>query len=85
MKKKLTLTIDQAVKERAKLAAKKRGLSVSQMVEDYLRIVSAETEKWRPREGTVVSRISGSVKAGDTLQSYSDIVSESLIKKHEDG
>jgi len=63
MKKKLTLTIDQAVKERAKLAAKKRGLSVSQMVEDYLRIVSAETEKWRPREGSVVSRISGSVKA----------------------
>jgi hypothetical protein len=36
MKKKLTLTIEESVKERAKIFAKRKGISVSEMVEEYL-------------------------------------------------
>ncbi|WP_441000682.1 DUF6364 family protein [Fodinibius sp. SL11] len=36
MKKKLTLTIEESVKERAKIFAKRKGISVSEMVEQYL-------------------------------------------------
>jgi hypothetical protein len=36
MKKKLTLTIEESVKDRAKIFAKRKGISVSEMVEEYL-------------------------------------------------
>ena len=36
MKKKLTLTIEESIKDRAKIFAKRKGISVSEMVEEYL-------------------------------------------------
>lgn len=44
MKKKLTLTIDKDIKEQAKIAAKRRGVSISELVEHYLKTVSMETD-----------------------------------------
>ena len=82
MKKKLTLTIDEKIKERAKLAAKKRGVSVSELVEGYLKKISSESDSWKPRDGSVVSKISGSVQQKDISKTYSDIVSEALIDKY---
>jgi len=42
MKTKLTLRLDEAVIERAKAYAAKRGTSVSGLVEDYFRLVASE-------------------------------------------
>lgn len=39
MKSKLTLRLDEGVKERAKRLAKERGTSVSKIVEDYFRLL----------------------------------------------
>ena len=39
MKSKLTLRLDERVKERAKTLAKERGTSVSKIVEDYFRLL----------------------------------------------
>lgn len=42
MKSKLTLRMDEDLKERAKEIARKRGTSVSALVEDYFRLLSGE-------------------------------------------
>ena len=42
MKSKLTLRLDDQVKERAKRLAEKRGASVSKIVEDYFRLLLRE-------------------------------------------
>ena len=54
MKRKLTVTIDEDLVPRAKRFARSRGLSLSQLIEDTLREMSAEgTEsfsgRWRGR------------------------------------
>lgn len=43
MKSKLTLRMDEDVKERAKEIARERGTSLSALVEDYFRLLSGET------------------------------------------
>lgn len=45
MKSKLTLRLDDQLKERAKRLAEKRGTSVSQIVEDYLRLLLRDSEE----------------------------------------
>jgi len=82
MKKKLTLTIDEDIKEQAKKAARRRGVSISELVERYLESVSKETDSWKPRPGSVVSRISGSIKGNDSGEAYSDIVTDALMEKY---
>lgn len=82
MKKKLTLTIDEDIKEQARKAARRRGVSISEMVERYLESVSKETDNWEPRSGSVVSRISGSIQHKDAGEAYSDIVTDALIEKY---
>jgi len=42
MRSKLTLRMDEDVKERAKEVARRRGTSLSALVEDYFRILSGE-------------------------------------------
>jgi hypothetical protein len=43
MKSKLTLRLDDDLKERAKRLAEKRGISVSRLVEDYFRLLLRKT------------------------------------------
>lgn len=54
MKRKLTLTVEESVIEYGKKAAKRRGTSLSQLVEDTLREASEQGQisvarKWRGR------------------------------------
>lgn len=50
MKSKLTLRLDDEVKERAKRLAARRGTSVSKIVEDYFRLLLEQDTN--PTEGT---------------------------------
>jgi Ribbon-helix-helix protein, copG family. len=59
MKSKLTLRLDEDLKERAKRLAKKRGMSVSRLVEDYFRLLLHEQEGDRSPEGPDLSDVSG--------------------------
>lgn len=47
MKSKLTLRMDEDLKERAKKIAQRRGTSLSALVEDYFRILSGEASSKR--------------------------------------
>jgi hypothetical protein len=51
MKSKLTLRLDEGVKERAKRLAEERGTSVSKIVEDYFRLLLRDSSGGPPSVG----------------------------------
>lgn len=51
MKSKLTLRLDQGLKERAKRLAEERGTSVSKIVEDYFRLLLRDSSGGPPSVG----------------------------------
>ncbi len=65
---KLTLSVDDAVVERAKRFAKARGTSISKMVETYLSAV-AEPPARLPPDTPVLKIMRGSLKKAD-LKDY---------------
>jgi hypothetical protein len=66
MSSKLTLSVDGRVVERAKRFARRRGTSVSRLVEDYLTLVSrgGDSEDSPP----VLGRLRGSLKGIDPAE-----------------
>ena len=80
MKEKLNLTIEKEVKDRAKRLARKKGISVSQMVEQVLKSISQPSENWGARKGSVVSKMSGSIPVADNIE-YDEILAEALMEK----
>ncbi|SMO50724.1 DUF6364 family protein [Gracilimonas mengyeensis] len=84
MKKKLTLTIDKQVTERAKRLAKSEGTSVSEMVENYLAEKTKEAGDWEPRKNSWTSKLLGSVvmEEKDQEEDYKTIKQREILKKH---
>ena len=56
MKTKLTLRLDDRLKERVKRLAEERGTSVSKIVEDYFRLLLREPNGNDPRPGSTSDR-----------------------------
>lgn len=81
MKEKLTLSIERETKRRAKLYARAKGKSISEMVEEFLNQLGAE-ESWQPPEGSVVEKLSGSLLVKDD-RPYKEILTESLSEKYD--
>ena len=60
MKSKLTLRLDEDLKEQAKRLAEKRGVSVSRLVEDYFRLLHGQAGgEDRSSEDSDLSQITG--------------------------
>jgi hypothetical protein len=66
---KLTLSVDSKVAERAKRYAKRRGISVSQMVETYLDSVSSQNAKDEEEDPPILRSLRGSLK-GTNVNDY---------------
>ena len=80
MNTKLTLTIEQSVIEKAKKYAKKKGRSLSDIVENYLKAVTAEQSK--DEDVTpIVNSLRGSFKAPKSFD-YKKELSDALYKKY---
>jgi len=63
MNTKLTLTIEQEIIERAKLYAKSKNRSLSDIIENYLKILTKEKEKNRTKKlNPVIESLKGSFK-----------------------
>jgi hypothetical protein len=83
MSTKLTLTIDDLIIEKAKQYAKFKGYSLSGMIENYLKIVIAESDK----KGTdieitpIVKSLMGTFKAPKDFD-YKKELSKSLSNKY---
>jgi hypothetical protein len=81
MSTKLTLTIDPDVIERAKRVASQQGRSLSDIVENYLKVISTEVPKSSSQLSPTLKSLKGSFKEADELD-YKDALSESLAKKY---
>ncbi|MDZ7772397.1 MAG: DUF6364 family protein [Balneolaceae bacterium] len=86
MKKKLTLTVENAVKEKAKKYAAHNNTSVSQMVENYLEVLTREGSRYRPDPGSWTESLRGSAKLPEEYKNldYKEIKEREIGRKHGD-
>jgi hypothetical protein len=78
---KLTLTVDREVISRAKQYARRRHRSVSRIIEDYLRVLSADEPTVAGGEvapSEITDRLTGMFAAADTGASYDALLDEAL-------
>ena len=82
MNTKLTLTIDQEVIENAKKYAKDKGQSLSEMVENYFKVVTAKNARLSEKQlSPKVRKLRGILKTDDNFD-YKQILTEELAKKY---
>lgn len=81
MNTKLTLTIEQSVIEKAKLYAKKKGQSLSDIIENYLKVVAKDEEIENTQITPTVKSLKGSFKAPENFD-YKKELTERLTDKY---
>jgi hypothetical protein len=81
MNTKLTLTIEQTVVEKAKVYAKKKGNSLSDIIENYLKVITNNEAKSDIEMTPIVKSLRGSFKAPSVLD-YKKELAKSLSKKY---
>jgi hypothetical protein len=81
MSTKLTLTIEESVIENAKQYARQKGTSLSNMVENYLKVVTTETVSSEPEFSPIVKSLKGSFRAPENFD-YKKELSKSLSGKY---
>ena len=83
MSTKLTLTIEKSVIEEAKKFARSQGRSLSNLIEEYLKLVVKKEELTEEFEiSPIVKSLWGSVKPLPDNKSYKEILAEEIFKKH---
>jgi len=81
MNTKLTLTIEQSVIEKAKIYAKSRGRSLSDIIESYLKVVAKEEEFSEEKVSPTVMSLKGAFKAPENFD-YKAELKKSLSSKY---
>ncbi|HUH73844.1 MAG TPA: DUF6364 family protein [Chitinophagales bacterium] len=82
MNTKLTLTIEKEVIETAKEYAKEKGQSLSEMVENYFKLVTVEKRNLNKNQlSPKVRRLRGIIKSEENID-YKEILTEELSKKY---
>ena len=76
MNAKLTLTIEQTVVEKAKTYAKKRGRSLSDVIESYLKMVANEEEINAINLTPTVKSLKGTFKAPENFDYKKELTKE---------
>ncbi len=81
MNTKLTLTIEQSTIEKAKQYAKGRGQSLSDIVENYLKIIIKEDDKTAIETTPITNSLRGSFKAPSAFD-YKKELTKRLSEKY---
>lgn len=81
MNAKLTLTIEKDVIAEAKEYAKQKGLSLSEMVENYFVLLTRTSKPDAVELTSIVKSLKGSFKAPEDFD-YKEVLSEQIAKKH---
>lgn len=81
MKKKLTLTIEKSISEKAKRLAKKEGTSVSKWVEELLIEKTRSVSGWQPEPGSWTQKMLGAGEVPDH-RDHKEIKREEILKKY---
>lgn len=84
MKKKLTLTIEESVKERAKRFADRHNTSISNMVEKFLDSVTREESGFKPEPGSWTESMRGVASMPEEYKGLTDkqIKEQEILKKY---
>lgn len=81
MNTKLTLTIEQAIIEKAKRYANSKGRSLSDIIENYLKVITKEDEDEKQEMTPIVKSLKGSFKAPEDFD-YKKELSKRLKEKY---
>jgi len=82
MNTKLTLTIEKEVIETAKKYAKEKGQSLSEMVENYFKLITVTREKIRPKQlSPKVRKLRGIINSAENFD-YKEVLTKELSKKY---
>ena len=81
MNTKLTLTIEQKVVSKAKVYAKSKGHSLSDIIENYLKVITQDSLKSDIEMTPIVKSLRGSFKAPSSFN-YKKELSKSLSRKY---
>lgn len=80
MQTKLTLTLDQSVIEQAKLYAKDKGRSLSELIENYLKVVLDDKQP-KIKLSPSIKKLKGSIKLPDNVD-YKEELTKALSAKY---
>ncbi|MEM9856232.1 MAG: DUF6364 family protein [Bacteroidota bacterium] len=82
MSTKLTLTVQKEIIELAKAYAKEKGQSLSEMVENYLKLITTEKRQLKPDQlSPRVKRLRGIIKTDKPID-YKEVLAEELTQKY---
>ena len=81
MNTKLTLTIEHSIIEKAKKYASEKGRSLSDIIENYLKVITKEEQKREVELTPIVKSLKGTFKAPKRLD-YKTELAKSLTKKY---
>jgi len=81
MDAKLTLNVDKQIAAKAKLYAKSKGRSLSDLVEDYFKLLTGDMQLSEKEISPNVKSILGSIPVSEDFD-YKQTLSEQLTKKH---
>jgi replicative DNA helicase len=81
MNTKLTLTIEQSIIEKAKKYASDNGRSLSDIIENYLKVITKEEEKSEIELTPIVKSLKGAFKAPKNFD-YKKEISKRLADKY---
>lgn len=81
MNSKLTLTIEESVIKKAKLYAKSRGRSLSDIIENYLKVITDDNWAIEIETTPMVKSMKGSFKAPEDFN-YQEQLSKGLTDKY---
>ncbi len=82
MNTKLTLTIEQTIIERAKVYAKEKGRSLSDIIENYLKSITSDKQDSESELSPLVKSLKGSFKAPTDFD-YKKELAKRLTKKYQ--
>lgn len=83
MNTKLTLTIEEEVIQVAKEYAKEKGQSLSNLVENYFKLITKDRRTIKPEElSPRIQRLRGIIKTDEPID-YKKVLAEELAKKYE--
>lgn len=83
MNTKLTLTIEKEVIQVAKEYAKEKGQSLSDIVENYFKLITRNRRRIEPEElSPRIRRLRGIIKTDEPID-YKKVLAEELEKKYE--
>lgn len=79
MNKKLTISVDDSTIDRAKQYAKSKGQSLSELIENYLKLISRKTDS--PKVSSKISKLKGAVKLSKEID-YKVLLGDSISDKY---